>query len=56
MWGCVVLAISGTGCSDHLLWLWDVEGPTGATIQLGYGEFWGLGRFDGFEYQGDWSL
>ena len=31
MWGCVVLAISANGCSDHLLWLWDVEGPTGAT-------------------------
>ena len=35
-----------TGCSDHLLWLWDVEGPTGATSQLGYGEFCKAGQGD----------
>ena len=38
-----MLAISANGCSDHLLWLWDVEGLTGATSRLGYGKFWGCG-------------
>ena len=38
-WGCVMLAISAIGCSDHLRWLWDVGGPTGAPSRLGCGEF-----------------
>ena len=45
-WGCVMLAISAIGCSDRLLWLWDVEGPTGATSRLGYGEFCKVDRGD----------
>ena len=35
-----MLAISADGCSDHILWLWDVEGPTRATSRLGL-----LGKF-----------
>ena len=56
-WGCVMLAISAISCSDRLLWLWDVEGLTGATSRLGYGEFWGCGGVDLFPGdQGGWSL
>ena len=53
-----MLAISADGCSDRILWLWDVEGPTGATSQLGYWEILGLGGgFDLFPGdQGGWSL
>ena len=55
-----MLAISANGCSDHLLWLWDVEGPTGVTSRLGYGEFWGCGGGGGVDLfpgdQGGWSL